>query len=141
MRRRPPRSTQSRSSAASDVYKRQGKHKLYVIAEDNCGKEDTASCIIEVKDCKKPTPYCYNGIATVIMPSNGSVVVWATDLNAGSYDNCTKKADLTYTFASATGAASDTFTCADVPNGVSATVEVDIYVTGHHQLSQFWQSL
>ena len=114
-----------------------GKHKLYVIAEDNCGKEDTASCIIEVKDCKKPTPYCYNGIATVIMPSNGSVVVWATDLNAGSYDNCTKKADLTYTFASATGAASDTFTCADVPNGVSATVEVDIYVTDKAGNSDF----
>ncbi|MBL0112826.1 MAG: hypothetical protein IPP42_19140 [Saprospiraceae bacterium] len=29
-----------------------GKHKLYVIAEDNCGKEDTASCIIEVKIAK-----------------------------------------------------------------------------------------
>ena len=32
MRRRPPRSTQSRSSAASDVYKRQQRHQLIDVA-------------------------------------------------------------------------------------------------------------
>ena len=36
MRRRPPRSTQSRSSAASDVYKRQDwDHSYYTMSEEN----------------------------------------------------------------------------------------------------------
>ncbi|MEP7269656.1 MAG: T9SS type A sorting domain-containing protein [Saprospiraceae bacterium] len=82
-----------------------------------------------MKDCKKPTPYCYNGIATVIMPSNGQVIVWAKDLDAGSYDNCTRKADLKFSFDAEGKQASDTFTCADVPNGISSTNEVNIYVT------------
>eukprot|EP00657_Telonema_sp_P-1_P009392 TRINITY_DN3573_c0_g1_i1.p1 TRINITY_DN3573_c0_g1~~TRINITY_DN3573_c0_g1_i1.p1 ORF type:complete len:105 (+),score=37.58 TRINITY_DN3573_c0_g1_i1:128-442(+) len=34
MIRRPPRSTQSRSSAASDVYKRQVRGRTWVIAQD-----------------------------------------------------------------------------------------------------------
>ena len=71
-----------------------GVHKLYVISEDNCSNEDTTYCLITVKDCKKPTPYCFNGIATVVMPTTQSVIVWAKDLDAGSYDNCTKRADL-----------------------------------------------
>src|SRR5450756_2933260 len=33
MRRRPPRSTQSRSSAASDVYKRQCQHRAHVVMQ------------------------------------------------------------------------------------------------------------
>ncbi len=104
-----------------------GVHKLYVISEDNCGQEDTASCLITVKDCKKPTPYCFNGIATVVMPTTQSVVVWAKDLDAGSYDNCTKKADLTFTFGS-NGQASDTFSCADIVNGIEQQITVDIWV-------------
>ncbi|MGB4900373.1 MAG: hypothetical protein WBP00_06320, partial [Saprospiraceae bacterium] len=106
-----------------------GKHLLTIIAEDNCGKEDTTTCKIEVKDCKKPTPYCYNGIATVIMPSTGSIIVWAKDLDAGSYDNCTKKADLKFSFDADGKMLSDTFTCKDIPNGIAAINEVDIYVT------------
>ncbi|MBK6481490.1 MAG: hypothetical protein IPF93_25365 [Saprospiraceae bacterium] len=43
----------------------------HVVGIDNCGNADTSSFRFEIKDCKKPTPYCYNGIATVIMPGNG----------------------------------------------------------------------
>ena len=105
-----------------------GKHKLYVIALDNCGQSDTDFCFITVRDCKKPTPYCYNGIATVLMPTSKEITVWATDLNAGSYDNCTKKADLKYSFDKAGLEASHVYTCADIQGGVSATVPVTIYV-------------
>ena len=50
MIRRPPRSTQSRSSAASDVYKRQGKDTIigagrYIVAEP--GKAEVAFAIID----------------------------------------------------------------------------------------------
>src|SRR5450756_3182134 len=37
MIRRPPRSTQSRSSAASDVYKRQGHRQIVEMAGQACG--------------------------------------------------------------------------------------------------------
>jgi len=105
-----------------------GTHLVHVIAQDNCGNEDTCTFVLTVKDCKKPTPYCFNGIATVIMPSSGEITVWASDLNAGSFDNCTPKANLTYSFGPDKNVTSRVFTCADLPNGVSATIEVDIYV-------------
>src|SRR5450756_3252133 len=41
MIRRPPRSTQSRSSAASDVYKRQGETDLFLaVGRDRHGRND-----------------------------------------------------------------------------------------------------
>ena len=106
-----------------------GEHTVYVIAEDRCGNEDTSTFVIIVKDCKKPTPYCYSGLATVIMPSSGSVTVWATDLNLGSYDNCTKKEDLLITFDEAGTQSNIVFTCDSIPNGVSFTKVVRIWVT------------
>ncbi|MEZ4896074.1 MAG: T9SS type A sorting domain-containing protein [Saprospiraceae bacterium] len=75
-----------------------GTHTVCLIAADLCGNEDTCSTTFTVRDCKKPTPYCFNGIATVIMPSSGSVDIWAIDLDAGSYDNCTPKEKLRFTF-------------------------------------------
>ena len=47
MIRRPPRSTQSRSSAASDVYKRQTKTLYEWI---NCGQENVAGAWFTDKD-------------------------------------------------------------------------------------------
>ena len=75
-----------------------GTHGVCLIASDLCGNEDTCYTTFTIRDCKKPTPYCYNGIATVIMPSSGSVDIWAIDLDAGSYDNCTPKDKLRFTF-------------------------------------------
>ncbi|MEP7269165.1 MAG: hypothetical protein ABI844_16210, partial [Saprospiraceae bacterium] len=106
-----------------------GVYTLYVIGADKCGNEDTSKCTITVRDCKRPTPYCYNGIATVLMPSSGNVVVWASDLNAGSYDNCTTKASLVFSFDEAGSNTSQTFTCKDIANGISTTIEVEVWVT------------
>ena len=44
MIRRPPRSTQSRSSAASDVYKRQGLSRLLPVYADVLLRNDTDAC-------------------------------------------------------------------------------------------------
>ncbi|MCB9317894.1 MAG: T9SS type A sorting domain-containing protein [Lewinellaceae bacterium] len=104
-----------------------GTHDVLFIAKDNCGNEDTCETYFTIRDCKKPTPYCYNGIATVIMPSSGSVDVWAIDLDAGSYDNCTASDKLLFTFSevapaddpdfSASARSSKmTFTCDDLGN-------------------------
>ena len=77
-----------------------GEHAVYLIARDLCGNEDTAHLYITLVDCKAPTPYCYNGIATVVMPNTNEVTVWARDLDAGSFDNCTDQDDLRFTFTS-----------------------------------------
>ncbi|HNR07445.1 MAG TPA: T9SS type A sorting domain-containing protein [Saprospiraceae bacterium] len=105
-----------------------GTHLVHVIASDNCGNVDTCTFVLTVKDCKEPTPYCHNGIATVIMPSTGEITIWASDLDAGSYDNCTPKSNLVFSFGPDKSVTSKVFTCADIPNGTSNTIEVDIYV-------------
>ena len=87
----------------------------------------TASSTWTIKDCKNPTPYCYNGIATVIMPSSGEVTVWASDLDAGSFDNCTDS--LLFTFDEAGEEIGRTFTCDDLQGGPSAQIEVEVWVT------------
>jgi len=93
------------------------------------GNEDTSSYRLELRDCKKPTPYCYNGIATVIMPSTGKITVWAIDLNTGSFDNCTAADKLKFSFSADVTQASREFSCADIPDGKSKTIPVDIWVT------------
>ncbi|MEP7320652.1 MAG: T9SS type A sorting domain-containing protein [Saprospiraceae bacterium] len=106
-----------------------GVSLVTVIAKDNCGNENSTTFILTIRDCKKPTPYCYNGIATVIMPSTGSICVWASDLNAGSYDNCTSKENLKFSFGSLAAADScKMLDCKSIPNGMAATFPVDIYV-------------
>ncbi len=87
-----------------------GSHPVYLIARDLCGNEDSCHLTIDIIDCKKPTPYCYNGIATVIMPYTGEVTVWACDLDAGSYDNCTDMSDLRFTFSEIPPEDDSTFT-------------------------------
>jgi hypothetical protein len=82
-----------------------------------------------VKDGKKPTPYCLSSITTVVMNNNGMVDIWASDFNLDSNDNCTPKDELRYSFSSNVNQTSKTFTCADIPDGQSMTVPVEMWVT------------
>jgi hypothetical protein len=113
---------------ALTIVQKTGVSLVTVIAQDNCGNEDTSTFILTIRDCKKPTPYCYNGIATVIMPTTGSIKVWASDLNAGSYDNCTPNSKLKFSFGPVRNDSCKVFECKDIPNGVGFTVVVDLYV-------------
>lgn len=92
-----------------------GTYRLTVYATDHCGNDDTCTINLTVKDCKQPTPYCFNGIATVVMPRTGEITLWASDFNAGSFDNCTAKGNLKFFFGnedcSGPGEPSKTFTC------------------------------
>lgn len=54
---------------------------------DNCGNSATKSENYTFKDCTRPNPFCLDGIATVI-DANGEALVWATDINQKSADNC-----------------------------------------------------
>jgi hypothetical protein len=106
-----------------------GAYKIQVIAKDQCGNEDTCNMTLTIKDCKKPTPYCLNGIATVVMPSTGSVQVWAKDFDLGASDNCTEASKLKFSFTKNTEDAGKVLTCANIPNGKEQPINVEVWVT------------
>ncbi|RMD75476.1 MAG: T9SS C-terminal target domain-containing protein, partial [Bacteroidetes bacterium] len=53
-----------------------------------CGNSNACGFTFTITDGKKPTPYCVNGLVLEIMPTTGMVDVWASDFDAGSWDNC-----------------------------------------------------
>jgi len=75
-----------------------GTHTFYFFAEDGCGNVIKETVVVEILDCKEPTPYCKTGIISVVMPVNGEICIWAIDLNDGSFDNCTNQEDLKFYF-------------------------------------------
>jgi len=115
-----------------------GTHRIRFVARDLCDNDsDPEDLVFTVsEECKAPTPYCDNGIATVVMPSTGSIEVWANDLDEGSFDNCTDQADLDFLIQKldengdpvGIPTSAIELTCADIPNGVAETVEVRMYV-------------
>ncbi len=60
---------------------------------DNCGNTASEKVAYTFKDCTKPTPFCLDGVATVI-DNNGKATVWAKDINQKSADNCSAEANL-----------------------------------------------
>jgi hypothetical protein len=65
-----------------------GTHRILWHVEDGCGNVSECEYLFVISDCKKPTPYAYNGLAIELMPNVGQVELWATDFDAGSFDNC-----------------------------------------------------
>ena len=103
-------------------------YDVLFVVRDWCGNEDSCVTSFMIRDCKKPTPYCHDGIVTVIMPSSGEVTIWAKDLDAGSYDNCTNPEDLTFSFSEDGSQDSTTYTCTDMPDGEEVISDKQIWV-------------
>ena len=70
-------------------------YRVTFVAFDDCGNSDSSEKIYTFTDCKRPTPFVINGLA-VELGANGTVEVWAKDLDEKSYDNCTPKEDLEF---------------------------------------------
>lgn len=116
-----------------------GNHTLLWRVDDGCGNQQTCSQNITVSEFDKaPTPYCLGGLSTAVMNNNGTVMIWAEDFDNGSEDDC--GTPLTFTMIRESDAAglnnpqnsatpALTFDCDDIPNGVSAVLELRIYVT------------
>jgi len=111
-----------------------GVYDMKYIATDGCGNNVTKDVKITVRDGKKPTPICIDGLAlTVKAGTNGNpagVELWAVDLNAKSFDNCTPEADLEFRIRkydpnmnTAPGTSNITFTCDDL-----GTQQVEVWV-------------
>ncbi|GIV31850.1 MAG: hypothetical protein KatS3mg030_152 [Saprospiraceae bacterium] len=90
-----------------------GSYGATYIVSDGCGNSNSCQINIEVVDKLKPTPYCKNGLIIEIMNSQPPMVeVWASDFNAGSFDNCS--ANLQFSFSSDTDSTSMVLTCDDL---------------------------
>jgi hypothetical protein len=106
-----------------------GKHTVKIESEDRCGNLATCTRIVDVVDCKAPTPHCITSVTTVLMETNDSIEIWAKDFNFQSYDNCTSAEDLKYSFSSDTAEISRFLSCKDITNGISETVALEMWVT------------
>jgi hypothetical protein len=119
-----------------------GTHQIVFKVTDQCGNWNTCTSLFTIRDCKKPTPVCINGLSVDLMPSTGMAQVWATSLEAGdSYDNCTEYEDLiilverfsdlgpTQTEPDSDASDAITVTCDDIPPlSMSPVVEVVVWV-------------
>jgi hypothetical protein len=68
-----------------------GTHKIKWIAQDGCGNETVKEYNLIVKDCKKPTVVCLNGLSINNM-INGEATLWVGDFLQYAEDNCTPPA-------------------------------------------------
>ncbi|MBK8563228.1 MAG: T9SS type A sorting domain-containing protein [Saprospiraceae bacterium] len=98
-----------------------GTYVVRYNVKDNCNNQSECTTTLAVKDCKKPTPYCRNGLVVELMQT-GMVEVWASDLNSGSFDNC--PGTLKYSFSSDVNDLGEVFTCDDL-----GTNPVQMWVT------------
>ncbi|MBK9270582.1 MAG: hypothetical protein IPM48_03205 [Saprospiraceae bacterium] len=113
---------------ASGVYPI-GVHKISWFVEDGCGNIGVCTKLFEIEDCKAPTPVCLTGIVTVPMPSTGCIDVWASDLNAYSYDNCTPSDKLKFYFDGDTSKRAFTICCEDfVREKINDEMVIDVIV-------------
>ncbi|MBK8556553.1 MAG: hypothetical protein IPL65_12655 [Lewinellaceae bacterium] len=66
-----------------------GTHKIKWFAEDGCGNQSICEYSFTVKDCKKPTVVCLNGLS-VNITQTGLITLWASDFSirrGQSYSN------------------------------------------------------
>jgi len=98
------------------------------IADDGCNNTTKRDVVYTIVDCKLPTPYCRDGIRIENMPSTGQVVIWASDLDLGSFDNCDGCANgsVSVSFSPDVNDVSRTFTCETL-----GTQQVELWVTDH----------
>lgn len=79
----------------------EGIHRIVWLITDACGNtvSETRYVTVQVSagdDTEAPTPYCFN-VSTAVL-TDGMIELWAIDLDAGSFDNCTPSNDLRFTF-------------------------------------------
>ncbi|MBK9581521.1 MAG: hypothetical protein IPO48_06345 [Saprospiraceae bacterium] len=96
-----------------------GSHTVLWTVTDRCDNTSTCTQTIQVRDTQKPTPYCLGTLTTVLMPSSGSVSIWAKDYDRGSSDNCSTnlKFSSSDVFPITLAQEGWAFTCADFPVG------------------------
>ncbi|MFQ5447409.1 MAG: hypothetical protein ACE5FF_10780, partial [Saprospiraceae bacterium] len=98
-----------------------GHYAMTYRVEDNCNNVSTCVTTVVVKDCKKPVPYCANGLS-VTLGQDTTVTIHADDLDDGSFDNCF--GELVYSFLPDITFNTMTFDCYSL-----GLVNVEVWVT------------
>lgn len=105
-----------------------GRHKITWFVKDGCKNEQTCTNIFEIKDTKKPTPYCNPEIVTVIMPVAKEVAIWASDFDLGATDNCSVGRQIKISFDSVNvNDISRTFKCSDLGGAAKKEFPLRVY--------------
>lgn len=104
-----------------------GTHRLTWTVVDRCDNEETCSYLITINDNKAPTPICLGSVVWGL-DENGEAEVWASDFDLKSEDTCDDSDELTFAFNSSGTMTAMNFTCADVPNGIAASITLQMYV-------------
>jgi len=118
------------SDDANGVYP-YGTHYIKWYAEDDCGNvmPPCDMTFVVDGDSDGPTAYCLTEVVTTI-PVAGSVEIWAEDFDQGSYGGtCNETDDLTFSFSSNTSNTNQSFDCSDLVEGVTDTIELQMWVT------------
>ena len=100
----------------------EGTYTATYAVSDDCGNTAFRQMTITVVDCKKPTPYCVDGLV-LVFDQTGLITIWASDFDAGSFDNCA--GDLTFSFSADTADISRTYYC-ELDQGIQP---IELWVT------------
>lgn len=98
-----------------------GNHSITWTVTDQCGNFEKCKRNFIIEDCKYPTPYCKSSLSITLDQVGGSAEIWAIDFDNGSFDNCTPRENLHFTF--------DGFT------PVQALIAQEHYFKGNGQIS------
>jgi len=120
-----------------------GVYDVKYIATDGCGNNATRDVKITVRDAKRPTPICIDGLVLSVKAGTGGnpagVELWAVDLDAKSFDNCTTEANLEFRIrrydansTEAPGTSNITFSCDEL--GVQ---QVEVWVIDENGNADF----
>lgn len=91
-----------------------GTHKIYWEVYDHCGNVSQCEENFIVSDKKAPTPFCYLGVHTVLMPSSGMLEVHAKEYIKDAFDNCSTKKALRYSWRINPKDSVKLFSCSDL---------------------------
>ncbi len=94
---------------------------------DGCGNIGTHEMFVEIVDCEPPVAECPPFAPSVVLGANGSVSLWISDFNIKTSDNCSSEDKITLSFDPETLINSITFSCEDIPDGVSSSRFVQFY--------------
>ena len=106
-----------------------GEYSVTYTATDECGNVQETEISFEVTSSTLPIPVL-EATHTVNLQANGSVSLLASDLNISSTQGCNPEdaSGLSFAFSADPNNSIRTFTCADIPNGVSGTQTVPVFV-------------
>ncbi len=106
-----------------------GTHRVKWIYTDSNGSQVIGEHLITITDRNPPTPVCLHGLTANIHPGTGEVQLPAWIWDAGSWDDCTDKDNLTFSFSSDTNHTFHSWDCDDLDGMLEKIIVVEIWVT------------